>query len=80
MKYEPLFSYFKEEEGAENAWQVVDADFVSTEDGTGIVHMAPAFGAEDFEVGKNMGSRYLIRLLQKGLFQDEIELGSRGVV
>jgi len=34
------------------AWRVVAADYVSTEDGTGIVHIAPAFGAEDYEVGQ----------------------------
>jgi isoleucyl-tRNA synthetase len=33
---------------------VVTGDFVSTEDGSGIVHIAPAFGADDMEVGKNM--------------------------
>ena len=48
--------YFKDDEGAEKAWHVVDADFVSTEDGTGIVHMAPAFGADDYEVGKKARS------------------------
>ena len=37
------------------AWRVVAADYVSTEDGTGIVHIAPAFGAEDYEVGQREG-------------------------
>lgn len=48
--YTPLFDYFVNDEGAEKAWRVVKADFVSTEDGTGIVHMAPCFGAEDYSV------------------------------
>ncbi len=51
--YRPVFDYFAEEPGAENAWRVVAADFVSTEDGTGLVHMAPAFGADDFAVGQS---------------------------
>ena len=74
MKYEPLFPYFKGEEGAENAWQVVDADFVSTEDGTGIVHMAPAFGAEDHEVGKKHGLPLFNPVTPDGRFSDEIDL------
>lgn len=37
------------------AWRIVAADYVSTDDGTGIVHQAPAFGAEDFEVGQREG-------------------------
>ncbi len=49
MRYEPLFSFFPVEE--EYAY-VVAADFVSTEDGTGIVHIAPAFGADDLDVGR----------------------------
>jgi isoleucyl-tRNA synthetase len=48
-EYVPLFDYFAGDEGSQRGWRVVDADYVSTEDGTGIVHTAPAFGAEDFE-------------------------------
>ncbi len=44
-RYEPLFDYFKDHE---NAFQVLLGDFVSLEEGTGIVHMAPAFGEDDF--------------------------------
>jgi isoleucyl-tRNA synthetase len=43
-KYRPLFDYFAD---TPNAFQVLGGDFVSTEDGTGIVHMAPGFGEED---------------------------------
>jgi isoleucyl-tRNA synthetase len=44
LTYTPLFPYFKNEK----AFHVITADFVSTEDGTGIVHMAPAFGEDDY--------------------------------
>ncbi|MFC1541798.1 isoleucine--tRNA ligase [Candidatus Latescibacterota bacterium] len=44
LEYTPLFNFF---EGTENAFKVMDGDFVSTEDGTGIVHMAPGFGEDD---------------------------------
>ena len=43
-KYAPMFSYF---ESTENAFQVIGAEFVSAEDGTGIVHLAPGFGEDD---------------------------------
>jgi isoleucyl-tRNA synthetase len=42
--YTPMFPYFA---GTDNAFQVLGAEFVSTEDGTGIVHMAPGFGEDD---------------------------------
>jgi isoleucyl-tRNA synthetase len=48
-RYEPLYP------NVEGAHRVVAADFVSLEDGTGVVHMAPAFGAEDLEVGRREG-------------------------
>ena len=54
MQYEPLFPYFPGLE-KEGAWKVVTADFVSTEDGTGIVHIAPGFGEDDAEVGRKNG-------------------------
>ncbi|NCN86284.1 isoleucine--tRNA ligase [archaeon] len=44
QKYEPLFPYFKD---TENAFQFILGDFVTAEDGTGIVHTAPAFGEDD---------------------------------
>ena len=50
-KYKPLFSYF-EKEYKDTAFTVVEGDFVTTEDGTGIVHIAPGFGDDDYQVGK----------------------------
>lgn len=47
--YEPLFDYFADNK---NSFVVIASDHVSTEDGTGIVHMAPAFGQEDFDACK----------------------------
>ncbi len=49
MEYEPIFKFVKPDK---KAWYVVCADFVTMEEGTGIVHIAPAFGEEDYEVGK----------------------------
>lgn len=44
LKYNPPFNYFK---GHKNAFSILHADFVTTEDGTGIVHVAPGFGEDD---------------------------------
>ncbi|MEH3134596.1 MAG: isoleucine--tRNA ligase [Mycolicibacterium neoaurum] len=46
-RYLPPFAYFAESEQARNSFQVLGAEFVSTEDGTGLVHMAPAYGEDD---------------------------------
>ena len=48
-RYEPCFPFFKDAPGA---FRVIATDFVSLEDGTGIVHMAPAFGEDDYNAGK----------------------------
>ena len=48
LSYEPMFPYFKDLK-AKGAFKVLSGSFVSTEDGTGIVHIAPGFGQDDFE-------------------------------
>ena len=53
------FDYVKVDK---KAFYVVCGDFVSTEDGSGIVHIAPAFGADDYEISKNMICRCFSRL------------------
>jgi isoleucyl-tRNA synthetase len=56
MEYEPLYDFAKKKMGAnERAWYVVPADFVSLEDGSGIVHTAVMYGVEDFELGQKIG-------------------------
>ena len=50
--YEQLIPWFLPEENPEKAFRVIPGDFVTTEDGTGIVHIAPTFGADDARVGK----------------------------
>ena len=52
IRYEQLLEYALPYEGAENAFRVISGDFVTTEDGTGIVHTAPTFGADDALVAK----------------------------
>lgn len=52
IKYEQLLPYAKPYENPENAFRIIAGDFVTTEDGTGIVHTAPTFGADDAKVAK----------------------------
>ena len=52
MRYEQLIPWFKPDEGA---FRVIAGDYVTTEDGTGIVHIAPTFGADDAKVAKLAG-------------------------
>ena len=52
IRYEQLIDYVLPYENAENAFRVIAGDFVTTEDGTGIVHTAPTFGADDALVAK----------------------------
>ena len=55
LQYEQLLPYALPHENAENAFKVIPGDFVTTEDGTGIVHIAPTFGQDDAQVAKDAG-------------------------
>lgn len=72
LTYEPLFPYFKHEEGIENGYRVVTADFVTTEDGTGIVHIAPAFGDDDYAVFKQEDVPFIQHVTIEGEFIDAV--------
>jgi isoleucyl-tRNA synthetase len=62
-RYEQLFPWVKP---MGKAFEVIPGDFVTTEDGTGIVHIAPTFGADDDRVAKNMGIAPLILIDKNG--------------
>ena len=70
MRYEPLFDFYKNYN--ENVHQVISADYVSTEDGTGIVHQAPAFGQEDYDAAKPYGIPLLNPIDDLGRFNEEV--------
>src|SRR5690606_17199920 len=55
LRYEQLLPYITNEDLQKNAFRVIPGGFVTTEDGTGIVHAAPTYGADDFRVGKEYG-------------------------
>ena len=60
MHYTPLFPYYAG--GSELLFQVIPADYVSDSDGTGIVHIAPAYGADDFWAAKNIDAKFPVLL------------------
>lgn len=70
IKYNPLFSYAIPTDGA--AHRVLIGDFVSTEDGTGIVHIAPSFGADDMRVARKNGIGSLTLVDKRGRFTAEV--------
>jgi isoleucyl-tRNA synthetase len=70
-RYQPVFPFFADAPG-DKTFTVLEAHFVSTEDGTGIVHMAPAFGADDYEVGRQNGLPTLQPVLPDGTFEEKI--------
>ena len=61
LRYEPLFPYFRDRSTQQGgaAFVVLEDGFVTTEDGTGIVHLAPAYGEDDFRVCRRVGDSHL---------------------
>ncbi|MFA5124924.1 MAG: class I tRNA ligase family protein [Patescibacteria group bacterium] len=56
----------------DNAYKIVSADFVTTEDGTGVVHIAPAYGEEDMQLGKEENLPMIQNVTFNGNFKDEV--------
>ncbi len=70
IRYEQLLPYAQPETG--DSFRVMLGDFVTTEEGTGIVHIAPSFGADDFKIGKEYGLGSLTMVDKKGRFVEEM--------
>ncbi len=70
MRYEQLLPYVQPTDG--DAFRVILGDFVTTQDGTGIVHLAPSYGADDFRVAKSNGIGSLHLVDMQGRFLDEV--------
>lgn len=71
IRYEQLLPFAKVDNG--DAFKVITGDFVTTEDGTGIVHIAPSFGADDFRVAKQNGIGSLTLVDKRGRFLPEVK-------
>jgi isoleucyl-tRNA synthetase len=68
-RYEPLFPYFKD---TPNAFRVIPGTFVSADEGTGIVHIAPGFGEDDLEVATAEGIPVVVPVDDAGRFTSEV--------
>ncbi len=73
--YKPLFDYYKDADlpHKENIWKIYYADFISDEDGTGIAHEAPAFGAEDMELARKENLPLIQHVDMTGRFKPEVK-------
>jgi isoleucyl-tRNA synthetase len=69
QSYTPLFPYFS---GRPGAFRVFGGAFVTTEDGTGVVHMAPGFGEDDYQVCKENGIELVVPVNSRGEFTQEV--------
>ncbi len=73
--YVPLFDYYSKDETIENranGWKIYAADFVTTEDGTGVVHIAPAFGEDDMALGKKEKLPFIQHVGMDGAMKAEV--------
>jgi isoleucyl-tRNA synthetase len=84
LEYEPVFDYYTKGqtlnsgkgltlENQMNAWKVYAADFVTTEDGTGIVHIAPAFGEDDYQLSLREKLPFIQHVGMDGKFKSEVK-------
>ncbi|MCD4549294.1 isoleucine--tRNA ligase [Schaalia sp. lx-260] len=78
-RYHPIFDYFDNEDSravgaapGPNGWTVITGDYVSTEDGTGLVHIAPAFGEDDMIVCQEAGISPVIPVDEGACFTSEV--------
>jgi isoleucyl-tRNA synthetase len=72
--YKPIFDYYNNDklENRENAWKVYASDFVLAEEGTGIVHIAPAFGEEDLNLSRENSIPFVQHVGMDGLMKPEV--------
>ena len=78
-RYAPIFDYFLEADGVTpmqtpgaNAFRIITADYVTTEDGTGLVHQAPAFGEDDMVTCQEFGIGVVVPVDDRGCFTSEV--------
>ena len=75
LRYQrPLDLVGADEEARRTGWRVIPGDFVSDEDGTGVVHIAPAFGADDYAAGQEHGLPMLRPVDDAGRFEESVGL------
>ena len=79
--YKAPFDFYQNDteiENHKNGWHIIAADFVTTEDGTGIVHIAPAFGSDDMQLGKDLSLPFVQHVFKSGAFKDDFAQTAEG--
>lgn len=74
--YKPLFDYYSSDKSLknhDNGWKIYAGDFVTTTDGTGVVHIAPAFGEDDMNLGKANNLPFVQHVGMDGVFKPEVK-------
>lgn len=71
--YKPLFPYFDNAENRERGFKIYDAGFVATEEGTGVVHIAPAFGEDDMKLGREKKLPFIQHVDFSGRFISDVK-------
>ncbi len=74
--YRPVFDYYLNDsqlKNKENGWKIYGADFVTTDTGTGVVHIAPAFGADDYELSQKNNLPFIQHVSTNGHFKPEVK-------
>ncbi|MDO8572167.1 MAG: class I tRNA ligase family protein [bacterium] len=74
--YKPLFDYYSNDiklKNRENGWKIYPASFVTTESGTGVVHIAPAFGEDDLKLGEKYHLPFVQHVRMDGTFAGEVK-------
>lgn len=78
LEYEPLYEIEKVKQSGKKAWYVAPADFVTTEDGTGVVHTAVIYGEDDYALGQKLDLPLVQLLDSKGHFNSDAPEFVRG--
>ncbi len=74
-EYKPIFDYYSEQgtlDNRENGWKVYGAEFVTMESGTGVVHIAPAFGEDDMNLGTKENLPFIQHVAMDGTMKKEV--------
>ncbi len=76
LKYKPLWDVYAKDKNLKNrerGWKIYSADFVTTEEGTGVVHIAPAFGEDDMNLGKKEKLPFVQHVGMDGLIEKKVK-------
>lgn len=74
LEYKPAFNYYSNDEktaNRENGWKIYTAEFVTTDEGSGVVHIAPAFGEDDMKLGQEKNLPFIQHIGMDGVIKEQ---------